>query len=137
MKTELKFDFRELSRGVADLEAKSHQILLKSANDIGLLFAGKAKDNAPVDEGNLTQDIKHEVSEQGGKVVVYCFVSSNAPSASYAIKIHEEEYNLGVNSLAKANLGYAVGNKYIARSMTENQDKFGKIIEFNYKKNLK
>lgn len=137
MNIKLSFDTSGFSRGLRMLEKMSVDARLAAAEQIGDVMAGRAKNNAPVDEGNLTQDITHTVENKDGTIVVYCYVPANAPSASYAIKIHEETYNLGPNSLAKAAKGFSVGNKYIRRAMDDSVGDIGKIIEYEYKRRLK
>ena len=119
------------------LEKMSVDARMAAAEQIGDVMIGRAKNNAPVDEGSLTQDITHTVENKDGTIVVYCYVPANAPSASYAIKMHEEDYNLGPNSLAKSAKGFSVGNKYIRRAMDDSIEDIGNIIEFEYKRRLK
>ena len=137
MNIKLSFDTSGFLRGLRMLEKMSVDARIAAAEQIGDVMIGRAKNNAPVDEGSLTQDITHTVENKDGTIVVYCYVPANAPSASYAIKIHEDTYNLGPNSLAKAAKGFSVGNKYIRRAMDDSVEDIGNIIEFEYKRRLK
>ena len=137
MNIKLSFDTSDFSRGLQMLEKMSVDARMAAAEQIGDVMVGRAKNNAPVDEGSLTQDITHTVENKDSTIVVYCYVPANAPSASYAIKIHEDTYNLGPNSLAKAAKGFSVGNKYIRRAMDDSVKDIGEIIEYEYKRRLK
>lgn len=137
MNVKISFDASEFQKGLRRLEQMSVDARMAAAEQIGDVMVGRAKNNAPVDEGNLTQDITHTVENRDGTIVVYCYVPVNAPSASYAIKIHEDTYNLGSNSLAKAAKGFSVGNKYIRRAMDDSVKDIGEIIEYEYKRRLK
>ena len=137
MNIKLSFDTSGFSGGLRMLEKMSVDARIAAAEQIGDVMIGRAKNNAPVDEGSLTQDITHTVENKDGTIVVYCYVPANAPSASYAIKMHEEDYNLGPNSLAKAAKGFSVGNKYIRRAMDNSVKDIGEIIEYEYKRRLK
>lgn len=133
----LTFDASKFRKRLHLLEEMSLDARMAAAEQIGDVMVGRAKNNAPVDEGSLTQDITHTVENKDSTIVVYCYVPANAPSASYAIKIHEDTYNLGPNSLAKAAKGFSVGNKYIRRAMDDSVEDIGNIIEFEYKRRLK
>jgi hypothetical protein len=115
----------------------SNEALQNIGEQIADKWIGEAKNNAPIDKGFLTADITQRVEFIDGTWVINCYVPVNAPSASYAIKIHEEEYNLGANSLAKQAKGFEVGNKYIKRAMDDVQDDMPRIIEHEYRKVLK
>jgi hypothetical protein len=87
----------------------------------------KAKDYAPVDEGNLEQAITMETDRSGinGRTNVFVFVDENYPVddrsghtvGEYAMRMHEGIYKLGQKSLAKqGTLGVTVGPKYLERA---------------------
>lgn len=115
----------------------SNQTLNNIAEQIADKWISEAKNNAPIDKGFLTADITQRVEQINGNWVINCYVPTNAPSAFYAVKMHEEEYNLGVNSLAKQAKGFSVGNKYIKRAMDDLESEIPKIIEHEYRKVLK
>ena len=133
----LTFDASKFRKRLHLLEKMSLDARMAAAEQIADKILGRAKDNAPVDQGFLEGDIAQTVENRDGTIVVYCYVPANAPSASYAIKIHEDTYNLGPNSLAKAAKGFSVGNKYIRRAMDDSVEDIGNIIEFEYKRRLK
>ncbi len=101
---------------------------VKALEDIGEFVASEAKDRAPIDEGFLTEDIETEVYPADRVAVVR--VPVNAPSSEYAIKMHEDPYNLGEKSAAKeATLNVKVGQKYISRAIDENASEIKDIIK--------
>ena len=137
MSCKIKVDFSQIKTGCRNLSILSNQALNNIAEQIADKWIGEAKNNAPKDNGNLEMDITQRVEFIDGTWVINCYVPDNAPSSSYAVKMHEEEYNLGVNSVAKANLGFSVGNKYIKRVMDDLESEIPKIIEHEYRKALK
>ncbi|CAB4122127.1 Bacteriophage HK97-gp10, putative tail-component [uncultured Caudovirales phage] len=93
----------------------------------GVKMRDKAKDYAPVDEGNLEDAItvQHDRAGINGRTKVYVFVDESHPVdnrdghtvGEYAMRMHEGSYNLGEKSLAKqAGLGVTVGPKYLERA---------------------
>lgn len=116
-----------------------------------------AKERCPVDTGNLTMSITGDVIVNKNSYAATCYVPSNAACnveykeikdadgkvirrercespSNYAYWMHEGDYNLGENSLAKqAKLGTVVGPKYITRAI---EDKKAEIVQ-NIKKALK
>ena len=131
------FDASKFRKRLHLLEKMSLDARMAAAEQIGDVMVGRAKNNAPVDEGSLTQDITHTVENKDGVIVIYCYVPDGAQSSEYAIKMHEENYNLGVNSQLKAEKGFSVGNKYIRRAMDDSVKDIGEIIEYEYKRRLK
>ena len=137
MSCKIKVDFSQIKTGCRNLSILSNQALNNIAEQIADKWIGEAKNNAPIDKGFLTADITQRVELINGNWVINCYVPTNAPSSSYAVKMHEEEYNLGVNSLAKQAKGFSVGNKYIKRAMDDLESEIPKIIEHEYRKVLK
>lgn len=93
----------------------------------GRKMRNKARDYAPVDEGNLEDAItlEHDRSGIHGRRQVFVFVDESHPVENreghtvgeYAMRMHEGDYNLGDKSLAKqAALGVTVGPKYLERA---------------------
>lgn len=93
----------------------------------GARMRDRAKQYAPVDEGNLEDAItmEHDRSGINGRTQVFVFVDENHPVENrdghtvgeYAMRMHEGVYNLGEKSLSKeASLGVTVGPKYLERA---------------------
>lgn len=137
MSVKINFDSSRLKNGCKDLSKLSNEALQNIGEQIADKWIGAAKNNAPKDKGNLEMDITQRVEFIDGTWVINCYVPDNSHSSTYAIKMHEEEYNLGVKSVAKANLGFSVGNKYIKRAMDDLESEIPKIIEHEYRKVLK
>ena len=111
------------------------QAIREGAHDI----AEKARSNAPVDQGNLEDAIKVDISRSGvnGRVSATVYVDESMPApeltpdgrivkgteykvvGDYAMKMHEGEYKLGKRSRAKASAGHEVGPKYLERAVDE------------------
>ena len=133
----LTFDASKFRKRLHLLEEMSLDARMAAAEQIADKILGRAKDNAPVDQGYLVGDIAQTVENRDGTIVVFCYVPDGVQSSEYAIKMHEEDYNLGPNSLAKAAKGCSVGNKYIRRAMDDSAEDIGNIIEYEYKRRLK
>lgn len=81
----------------------------------------EAQRRCPVDEGNLTNDIQGDTEIYPKSEAAVVYIPVNAPSSKYAIPMHENQYNLGENSMAKqGKVGVAVGPGYLTRAITEN-----------------
>ena len=95
---------------------------------LGAFGASESKFRAPIDEGFLTADIETETYPNDSIAVIR--VPVNATSSEYAIKMHEDNYNLGPNSIGKqAQTGQTVGRKFITRALDEEKDTMKKIIK--------
>ena len=94
-----------------------------------------AKDRVPVDTGALTLSITGDVVENPKSYAATCYVPINSPAASYAVWIHEGDYNLGKNSQEKQRKrpDIMVGPRYITRGIEDTREE---IIN-NIKKALK
>ena len=113
---------------LADIPRRTSAALNEIANEV----AGEAKDLAPFKEGHLTESIRGEVAQ--GKSAAVIYIPDNHQAASYAIKMHEETYNLGQGSLAKQQrVGKQVGRKFITRAMENKVGKIRRIIEYYFK----
>lgn len=114
------------------LHKNQAEFLMRAVRDT---IVKAAKDRVPVDTGQLTLDITGDVVINPKSYAATCYVPINAPSAEYAIWIHEGDYNLGKNSLEKQRKmpGVLIGPKYITRGI---EDKKQEIIT-NIKKALK
>lgn len=133
----LTFDASKFRKRLHLLEEMSLDARMAAAEQIADKILGRAIDNVPKDTGALELDLAQTVENRDGTIVVFCYVPDGAKSSEYAIKIHEEDYNLGPNSLAKAAKGCSVGNKYIRRAMDDSAEDIGNIIEYEYKRRLK
>ena len=93
-----------------------------------------AKDRVPFDKGILMASITGDVVQNKKSYAATCYVPSNSPAASYAVWIHEGDYNLGEGSLEhQAKTGCTVGPRFITRGIEDNIYK----IEEDIKKALK
>ncbi len=134
MALSFQFDFSQMDAAVQTLVRENDAVRVKILREIGKTVTRGAKNNAPVDEGYLTQGISWAISEDRKAVLVY--IAANDPAAPYAIAMHESEYQLGPNSQAKAAKGFRVGNKYITRAFEDDREKIITIINDQYRKAL-
>ena len=124
------------------LEAKIRQRLRETPlaenqimHQVAAFIEGQAKNRAPIDEGNLTADIRSMVADTGRGFAAVVYVPVNSPSSPYAIAMHENDYNLGPNSLERQRkLGVVVGRKYLTRAISENAEGIKKRIAYQLKK---
>ena len=117
---------------LAKTPEKARGALRKIADDV----AGEAKALAPFKEGHLTESIQSKVveAESGSGMAAVIYVPSNHQAASYAIKMHENTYNLGPGSVVKQRRnGKTVGRKFITRAMDARRDHIRGIIESYFK----
>ena len=130
-KRKFGFNTRELRANVrrhlqTELPEKARRAMERAAE----LLSYEAKQLTPVDEGNLTDDVTSRAVEYGKSYAAVVYIPENAPSSEYAIPMHEHDYDLGENSLAKqAKTGRIVGKGYLIRAAEESRDAIGKIIE--------
>ncbi len=135
MKITMQIDLSKLRRGVnatlADIPRRTSAALNEIANEV----AGEAQDLAPFKEGHLTESIRGEVAQDdAGKSAAVIYIPTNHQAASYAIKMHEETYNLGQGSLAKQQrVGKQVGRKFITRAMENKVGRIRRIIEYYFR----
>ena len=113
-----RFNTRQLGERIREELQAQPERARRAMNAVGGYINGEAKDLAPVDEGFLTADISNRTVEHEKSFAAVIYVPSNAASAQYAIPMHENQYNLGKNSLAKMRkVGKPVGRKFITRAM--------------------
>jgi hypothetical protein len=123
------FDTSRLSANIKKLLAESAAKKKTALWLVSVYLEGQARDAAPVDEGHLTSDIRGNVQEADGVMAAVISVPANAPSAEYAVAMHENIYKLGKESLARqAKYGKPVGRKYITNPIMRAGDKIMKII---------
>ncbi|NMD86296.1 hypothetical protein HF882_06825 [Victivallis vadensis] len=113
---------------------RADELALAAMREVAADLSGEAKDRAPLREGFLTEAIRGEAGTENGRAVAVISVPSNSQAAPYAVKMHEEEYELGENSRAKQlRTGKTVGRKFISRAIDDNRDRIRKIIESKLK----
>lgn len=124
----IKFDTSKFFRRSNLLKKVIKRKTINALDAVGAFAAGETKDRTPIDEGFLTEDVEYQVYPNENIVVIR--IPINAPSAEYAIKMHEDSYNLGPRSAAKAQAtGKLVGRKYITRSLDEEKKPIKEIIK--------
>lgn len=125
-----RFNTRQLGEKVRSV-LQTHPLLARSAMDaVGGFLNGEVKDLTPQDDGFLTADVSNRTVDYKNSFAAVIFIPSNAPSAQYAVEMHEGNYNLGKNSIAKQHrIGKPVGRRYISRAIEGNRQKIMKIIE--------
>lgn len=121
-----------VNRVIAQTPQRVHRALDEIANDV----SGEAKDLAPFREGHLTESIRGEVVQDRntGKTAAVIYIPANHQAASYAIKMHENTYNLGPGSMAKQQrTGKPIGRKFITRALDSRRERIRKIIEHYFR----
>jgi len=123
----------------------SKQVMIDNMTDLERV----ASETAPLDEGDLEMGGSHSVVVSGDKFIgqVRFQAWNNNPNRSYdfnyAIKMHEDNYNLGKKSQQKAggsgNSGksYPVGRKYLTRPLQGEAPYYRKQIKQAVKDALK
>ena len=109
----------DIRRLLTEYKGIRHTAMVKVAD----FLREEAQYRCPFDKGNLHGDItgRTETYLKSESAIVY--VPVNAPSAQYAIPMHEHTYNLGKESLAHpAKTHRVVGPGYLTRAITENTD---------------
>ena len=94
-----------------------HKAMVEAAQ----IMREEAQFRCPFDKGNLHGDIMGDTEIHSKNETAVVYIPVNAPSAKYAIPMHEHTYNLGKESLAhQAKTGCVVGPGYLTRAITEN-----------------
>jgi len=125
---------RDFGRRIQEAARANGAAALKAMQDTGHFLRGQVQLRTPVDEGNLTSDISMQVVQYQKSFAAVLFIPSNAPSAQYAIRMHEGQYNLGENSQEKQRkVNVIVGRKFITRAIDENRSTIREIIKSNLK----
>lgn len=133
-KTLFRFNTRKLGETVRH-ELQNQPLRTRRAMDaVGGFLNGEVKDLVPVDEGFLTADVSNRTVDYKKSFAAVIYIPSNGQSAKYAIPIHEHQYQLGENSLAKqSKVGKAVGRKFITRALDGNIKDIREIIKSEMK----
>lgn len=127
-----RFSTRELGRRIQEAARANGAAAMKAMQDVGHYLRGQVQLRTPVDEGNLTSDISMQVVRYQKSFAAVLFIPSNAPSAQYAIRMHEGQYNLGENSQEKQRkVSVMVGRKFITRAIDDNRAAIREIIKSN------
>lgn len=137
MAQSLKFRFntREFDAGIRKQLLEHPQQAARAMRDIKNLLVLEVKKRTPVREGHLTASITGEAVQLAKSWAATVYVPINSPAAPYAVWLHEGQYNLGDNSLAKqGKAGCAVGPKYITRAIEENRERIIEIMREALKK---
>jgi len=108
----------------------SQPVRTKRAMDaVGGYLNGEVKKRTPIDEGFLTADVTNKTFQYEKSFAAILYIPWNAPSAKYAIPMHEHNYNLGEKSQQKQRkVGVSVGRKYITRALWDNLKTIKEII---------
>ncbi len=104
----------------------------KTLSEIGDVGVYESALRAPKDAGDLEESIEKHLGEDEDGQAVAVRIPNNVPAAPYALRMHEDEYQLGPKSLAKQNkTGVEVGRKYITRGIEAGKPQFEDIIKEN------
>ena len=124
-----RFSTTQLSAGVKRLLARDGRLAEAAMRDVAHFLVREARLRAPIDEGNLANSITGEALAYRKSWAAVVYVPINSQASRYAVPMHENEYRLGENSLAKQDkVAVAVGPRYLARAVEDNQDKIKAII---------
>ena len=134
-KTLFRFNTRRLGEAVRR-ELQNQPLRTRRAMDaVGGFLNGEVKDLVPIDEGFLTADVSNQTVDFKKSFAAVIYIPGNGQSAQYAIRMHENQYKLGPNSLAKQKkIGKAVGRKFITRALDGNIGEIREIIKSEMKK---
>lgn len=100
-----------------------NETLVKLMRSLCQHIKEETKKRCPVDEGHLEKDIHYRTKKGNHSVQGMVYVDMAGESRDYALKMHEDDYNLGEKSRLKESLhGVEVGRKYLERALLENKD---------------
>lgn len=131
----IDFNVDEMLQNFDQFARLQEQTLRKAAGEIKDFAVSEVVDRAPIDEGHLGASIEGSLQGSGHDLAIVIAVPLNAPAAAYTVRMHEDDYQLGPLSAAKqAKLpNITVGNKFIIRALTENQQDIWAIWQHNMK----
>ena len=133
-KTNFTFDMSQVSANLRKALMKHPGMAKKAMEEVALHIEGETKDRTPIDEGTLTADVIAETQNYSKGVAAVIKIPINAPSAGYAVAMHEGEYQPGAASMSKqGKTGKQVGRKYITGAIDENNGEILDIIKYNLK----
>lgn len=122
-------NFNGFSGRVKKLVAEHPENRHRAMVALTALLETETKKRTPILTGQLTSDVRSEVQQYKQSEAAVVYIPVNAPSASYAVKMHEGDYRLGEFSEQKqAKVGVAVGPKYITRAIDDNVKKMETVM---------
>jgi len=128
-KLQFRFTTRDLGAGTARQLMRHKNQAVAAMQAIRNLCIKETKRRTPLKEGFLTASVTGDVETFEKSYAATVYIPVNSPASHYAVKMHETEYNLGPNSLAKQQkVGVTVGPKYITRAILDNRENINKII---------
>jgi hypothetical protein len=134
MAAKFRFNTSGLSANIRQILNDRPAAARRAMNAVGGYLNGEAKDLCPVDEGFLTSEISNKTVVNPKSYAAVIYVPQNGQSASYAIAMHENHYNLGKNSrLKQRKVGKIIGRKFITRALDANVKEIKSIIKSELK----
>ena len=134
MAAKFRFNTSGLSANIRQILNDRPAAARRAMNAVGGYLNGEAKDLCPVDEGFLTAEISNKTVVNPKSYAAVIFVPQNGQSASYAVAMHENHYNLGKNSkLKQRKVGKIIGRKFITRALDANVKEIKSIIKSELK----
>ena len=114
---------------------REHESMIeKTLSEIGDVGVFESVIRAPKDAGDLEESIEKHLGHDSDGQAVAVRIPNNDSAASYALRMHEDKYQLGPKSAQKQNkTGVEVGRKYITRGIEAGKPQFEEIIEKNLK----
>lgn len=132
--TSYKFNGNAIAKAV---ERASKDAMEDVLNDLVKASSGAT----PHDEGTLEKSWSKEISkDRGGYVGTVSYAVRGANGYNYAIKMHEQQYNLGEKSLAKgggtgmSGANYQVGSHFLTRPLHGEEATYKKYFAKQVKK---
>lgn len=123
-----RFDGNAIAK---EIERASKNALEDVMNDLVKASSGAA----PHDEGTLEKSWSKEISNGGdGYVGTVSYAVRGENGYNYAIKMHEQQYNLGAKSQAKgggtgmSGKNYSVGSHFLTRPLHGEEQTYRKYI---------
>jgi len=129
IRTKFRFTTRDLGAGTARQLLRHKTQAMAAMRAVRNMLIKETKRRTPLKEGFLTASVTGDVEVFEKSYAATVYIPVNSPASHYAVKMHETEYNLGKNSIAKqAKVGVTVGPKYITRAILDNKDKIREIV---------
>lgn len=130
MAAKFRFNTSGLSANIRQILNDRPAAARRAMNAVGGYLNGESKDLCPVDEGFLTSEISNKTVVNPKSYAAVIYVPQNGQSASYAIAMHENHYNIGKNSrLKQRKVGKIIGRKFITRALDANVKEIKSIIK--------
>ena len=123
------YDITKFSAAIQKRLREAPELAHAAMRDVGARIEREAKFRCPVDIGTLTASIQHTVVVAQDGIAAVIYIPENDLAAPYAILMHENQYQLGKNSLERQNkVGVPVGRKFITRAIDDNPKAIAGII---------